>query len=151
MIIRKPASDISVPINVLINFSKIDGTKIVQIRDADGEAQKGVFIPLRNNNGMCMRNGRLTWMLVLIPRPHRKFTHIVAPFSRTYKQKELMRQSGQTVTTVSGYDAPVNNDFGSAFVKGRLLWKDFKELDDLREKNGNKRLYTEGGDTYGSV
>ena len=142
--IRTVAGDLSAPITVSIHLNMVPGAKMVQMTDRDsGEVVKGVFLPIADDNGMMVRKGRPLWRLSLIPFPDGIATHVVVPHFMNQEAEDRLKRTGNYTLTRSGNVRTVHDKFGNAYVHGRVFVKDLKELDDLREKYGKKRLYTE--------
>lgn len=148
--IRTVAGDLSAPITMSIHMNMIPGAKLVQMTDkSTGEVVKGVFVPIADDNGMVMHKGRPLWRLSLIPYPDGIATHVVVPYFRNEEAEARFVRTGNSTVTKAGNIRHVRDKFGNAYVHGRVFVSDLRQLDDLREKYGKKRLYTEprGGDS----
>lgn len=144
--IRTVAGDLSAPITVSVHLNMVPGAKMVQMTDRiTGEVVKGVFLPITDDNGMEVRKGRPLWRLSLIPFPDGIATHVVVPYFRNQEAEDRLVRTGNSTVSKAGNIRRIGEKFGNAYVHGRIFVKDLKELDDLREKYGKKRLYTESG------
>ncbi|MCF0193443.1 MAG: hypothetical protein HUK05_08580, partial [Prevotella sp.] len=137
---RTKAGDMSAPIDVYMHIGLVPGAKLVQISDG-GVAKKGLFVPFDGINGLVSRRGKIIWKLRLIPYPDGVATHLIVPCDSTREEVEAVRRNPLSIRTKHGSSFALK--LGSAYTMGRKRVTDLRQLDDIREKYGKKRLYTE--------